>query len=320
MEFFNTVGKAALGSRLRLMTATVTDDAAKIYELYGADFVPKWFPVFFVLGHDGEKTITEIATDIGHSQPSVSKIIKEMTKAGLVEENTTAQDKRRTVVTLSPKGVILSKNIAQQCIDVAVAIEGLISEANHNLWEALEEWEFLLEQKSLLRRVNEEKKLRESKEVKIVDYSPEYHSAFKALNEEWISNYFEIEETDRKALDNAEDYIIKKGGKIFVALYEGEPLGVCALIKMDASTGYDYELAKMAVSPKVQGKNIGWLLGQAVIESARTLGAKKVYLESNTILKPAINLYHKLGFEKVTGLATPYKRCNIQMELDLNQK
>ncbi|GAA6768016.1 hypothetical protein AAFH68_39680 [Flavobacterium sp. CGRL1] len=73
----------------------------------------------------------------------------------------------------------------------------------------------------------------------------------------------------------------------------------------------------MAVSPKAQGKNIGWLLGQGIVKTARELGAKKIYLESNTILKPAINLYYKLGFEKVFGLETPYKRCNIQMELVL---
>ena len=80
---------------------------------------------------------------------------------------------------------------------------------------------------------------------------------------------------------------------------------------------YDFEMAKMAVSPKAQGKNMGWLLGQAVIKSAKELGGSKIYLESNTILKPAINLYYKLGFQKITGRPTPYKRCNIQMELNL---
>jgi GNAT superfamily N-acetyltransferase len=125
-----------------------------------------------------------------------------------------------------------------------------------------------------------------------------------------------MEEADYKALDNPEDYILKKGGKILVALYENEPVGVCALIKMNNSE-YDFEMAKMAVSPKAQGKSIGWLLGKAIAEKAKELGAKKIYLESNTILKPAINLYYKLGFEKVFGLETPYKRCNIQMELVL---
>ena len=82
-----------------------------------------------------------------------------------------------------------------------------------------------------------------------------------------------------------------------MALYNNEPLGVCALIKMD-DLNYDFEMAKMAVSPKAQGKNMGWLLGQAVIKSAKELGGSKIYLESNTILKPAINLYYKLGFSK----------------------
>jgi GNAT superfamily N-acetyltransferase len=125
-----------------------------------------------------------------------------------------------------------------------------------------------------------------------------------------------MEEADYKALDNPEDYILNKGGKILVALYKNEPVGVCALIKTK-NPEYDFEMAKMAVSPKAQGKNIGWLLGKAIVDAAKELGAKKIYLESNTILKPAINLYYKLGFEKVFGLSTPYKRCNIQMELVL---
>ncbi|MBJ2126665.1 MULTISPECIES: bifunctional helix-turn-helix transcriptional regulator/GNAT family N-acetyltransferase [unclassified Flavobacterium] len=316
MEFFDKVGKAALGSRLRLMTAIVTDDAAKIYELYGVDFVPKWFPVFYTLAEEREITITEIANEIGHSQPSVSKIIQEMIGAGLIQESAKTDDKRKNNVALTEKGILISKKIKQQLEDIDVAIEGIITESKHNLWAALEEWEFLLEQKSLIKRVSEQKKKRESKDVKIVEYKPEYQQAFRELNVEWISKYFEMEEADYKALDNPEDYILKKGGKILVALYENEPVGVCALIKMNNSE-YDFEMAKMAVSPKAQGKSIGWLLGKAIAEKAKELGAKKIYLESNTILKPAINLYYKLGFEKVFGLETPYKRCNIQMELVL---
>ncbi|MBB2147545.1 bifunctional helix-turn-helix transcriptional regulator/GNAT family N-acetyltransferase [Pedobacter gandavensis] len=317
MELFEKTGKMALGSRLRLLTAKVTEDAARIYELYNVEFSPKWFPAFFVLSEEGEKTITEIANEIGHSQPSVSKIIQEMTAAGLVQENKESSDKRRNVVGLTSKGIEISEQIKVQCLDVDVAIDQIISEARHNLWEALAEWEFLLEQKSLFRRVQEQKKLRESKDVQIVPYEEKYQSAFRALNEEWISTYFKMEAADYKALDNPKEYILDKGGKIFVALYNDEPVGVCSLIKMN-DPEYDYELAKMAVSPKIQGKSIGWLLGQAVVNAARDLGASSIYLESNTSLKPAINLYQKLGFKKVVGRSTPYERCNIQMELLLN--
>lgn len=316
MEFFNKVGKVALGSRLRLMTAIITDDAARIYESYGMNFMPKWFPVFYTLMEEKEITITEIAVEIGHSQPSVSKIVQEMIAVGLVEENQKTNDKRRNIVGLTTKGWEFSKELKLQLKDVEAAVDGLITESSHNLWAALEEWEFLLEQKSLLKRVNEQKKKRESQDVQIVAFEPQYLDAFRSLNTEWISTYFEMEEADYKALDNPDEYILDKGGKIFVALYRNEPVGVCALIKMNDSD-YDFEMAKMAVSPKAQGKNIGFLLGQAIVNSARELGAKTIYLESNTMLKPAINLYYKLGFQKVFGLATPYKRCNIQMELKI---
>lgn len=316
MKLFERTGKMALGSRLRLLTSKVTEDAARIYELYNVEFSPKWFPVFFVLSEDGEKTITEIANEISHSQPSVSKIIQEMTLAGLVQENRDSPDKRRNVVALTTKGMTISEQIKVQCIDVDLAIESIISEARHNLWEAIEEWEFLLDEKSLLKRVQEQRKLRESKDVQIVEYKEEYQQAFRALNVEWISGYFKMEEADYKALDNPKEYILDKGGKIFVALYHNEPIGVCALIKMN-DPDYDYELAKMAVSPKIQGKSVGWLLGQAIVNAAKELGASKIYLESNTILKPAINLYQKLGFKKVIGRSTPYERCNIQMELQI---
>ncbi|QNN44110.1 bifunctional helix-turn-helix transcriptional regulator/GNAT family N-acetyltransferase [Pedobacter roseus] len=314
MNFFEQTGKVAIGSRLRMLTDKVTEDAAQIYKLYNIDMQPKWFPVFYSLAQGEEKTITELAKDIGHSHPSVSKIISEMLKKGYVKESKDKTDGRRNLVSLSKNGIAISKEIEDQLIDVNAAVEEISAQSQNKLWEAIGEWEFLLEQKTLLRRVMEKKKERDSLKVQIVDYKPEYQEAFRILNVEWISHYFTMEESDYKALDNPQGYILDKGGYILVALYEGEPLGVCALIKMNDGE-YDFELAKMAVSPKAQGKNVGFLLANAVVEKAKSLGASKIYLESNTILKPAINLYHKLGFQKVAGKPTPYTRCNIQMEL-----
>ncbi len=149
-------------------------------------------------------------------------------------------------------------------------------------------------------------------------YSSEHHSALKKLNEEWITTSFKTEDVDRKSLNDPQKNILDAGGEILVAVQNKIVLGVCALIKME-DKNYDYELVKMAVSPIAQGKGIGFLLGESIIEKARSLGAKNLYLEYNTILKPAILLYKKLGFEKVVGHYTPYERCNIQMELKLKK-
>ncbi len=314
MNFYDRVGKMAIGSRLRGLSDMITTDAAQLYHIYGVDIQPRWWPVFFTLAGHEENSITVIANEIGQTHASVSQVVREMVKQGFVTERKNKHDKRKNFVSLTEKGKAAAMKLNDQHEDVSAAIDKAFSESQYDLWKAIEEWEYLLEQKSLLRRVQEEKKKRESEKVQIVDYSPEYAKEFRQLNEEWITQYFKMEEYDYKALDHPQEYIIDPGGHIFMAIYEGEAVGACAIIKM---TDKKYELAKMAVSPKAQGKNIGFLLGQACIDKAKALGADTVYLESNTMLKPAISLYRKLGFEKITGPPSPYERANIQMELPL---
>lgn len=312
MDFYTATGKMALGSRLRRLSEQMTEQAAGIYDLYQVDLQPKWFPVFYSLSPTEEKSITDIAREIGHTHPSVSQIVREMSAKGYVIEKKGDTDGRKNFVLLSPLGLRVREKMQPQLADVTSAIEKAMKETHHDLWKAIAEWELLLEQKSLLRRVQEEKKLRERDAVEIVDYTPAYQGAFRQLNEEWISTYFRMEESDYKALDHPREYILDQGGYIYIGLYKGEPVATCALIRMDDR---GFELAKMAVSPKSQGLGIGYLIGKACIEKARALGAPRVYLESNTALKPAIKLYHKLGFRKAAGPPSPYERCNIQMEL-----
>jgi DNA-binding MarR family transcriptional regulator len=312
MDFYTRTGKMALGSRLRRLSEQMTEQAAALYDLYKVDLQPKWFPVFYSLSTNGEMTITDIAREIGHTHPSVSQIVREMAAHGYVIEKKGAADGRKNFVLLSPAGKQLREKMQPQIDDVTAAIEKAMKETHHDLWKAIGEWELLLEQRSLLQRVREEKKVRESRQVAIIEFDPNYQFAFRQLNEEWITKYFRMEESDHKALDHPIEYIIDRGGFIFMALYKDEPLGTCALIRMDDG---GYELAKMAVSPRAQGLGIGYLLGKACIEKARAAGAWRVYLESNTMLKPAINLYYKLGFRKTSGLPSPYERSNIQMEL-----
>lgn len=133
--------------------------------------------------------------------------------------------------------------------------------------------------------------------ISIVSYIPQYQSAFQTLNEAWILRYFSLEAEDQRVLNHPDEHIIKPGGQIFVALLNDQPVGVCPLIKMRGGK-HRYELAKMAVSPKAQGKRIGWLLAQHVIAAARSLGATKIHLESNTPLQAAVSLHNKLGFKK----------------------
>jgi len=314
-EFFNKVGKIALGSRMRMLSESIMEDAKGIYSMYDVALKPKWFPVFYVLSKGEAKSITAIAKEIGHSHPSVSKTIREMVKAGVALEQKDKSDGRKNILQLTEKGKVLAIRIEDQYTDIDSAVGEALAQTTHNIWKAMEELEFLLADQSMLQRVRSAKKKRASEKVKIVPYEPKHKQFFFDVNEAWISQYFEMEEADHKALENPKAYILDKGGAILVALYDNEPVGVSALIKMEHPE-YGYELAKMGVLPKMQGKGIGWLLSKATIEKAKSLSNKKIYLESNTVLAPAITLYHKLGFKKVAGLLSPYERCNIKMALD----
>ena len=149
-----------------------------------------------------------------------------------------------------------------------------------------------------------------STSLSILDHQP----AFRALNHEWISHYFTLEPIDNEMLDDPQGYILNPGGHIFMASYDGDLVGTCALIN---EHGGIYELAKMAVSPRAQGLGIGWALGMAVLDKARELGASRVELLSNSRLTPALKLYDKLGFHHVPVPPTLYQRTDVKMVLDL---
>ncbi|HUW28752.1 MAG TPA: GNAT family N-acetyltransferase [Sulfuriferula sp.] len=139
----------------------------------------------------------------------------------------------------------------------------------------------------------------------------QYLPDFICLNEDWITHYFRIEAADRELARNPAR-IILDGGYIFTLLEQEQVVGVCALFKEDDNV---FQLARMAVSPKSQGKGYGDALINAAFAKLRELKASRVYLLSNTILAPAIALYRKHGFTVLCeGQHPVYSRCNIVME------
>jgi DNA-binding MarR family transcriptional regulator/predicted GNAT family N-acyltransferase len=315
MDFYTQVGKVALGSRLRRLSETLTEDAAQIFALYQVGLDPKWFPVFYMLWQQETASVTELAQIIGHSHASVSQLVKEMRQQGLLVAERSASDARVSVVRLSEQGRQFIPQLEQQLVDVGEAVEDLLAATQHNLWKAVAEVEYLLAEKSLLERVRQARKVREQQQIEIIDYSAEFHEDFRRLNYAWIEQYFQLEPSDQESLDHPDTKILQPGGHIYLARRDQAIVGTCALIKLDDNR---YELAKMTVAATARGNGIGWLLGQAAIHKARELGAKMIYLESNTILEPAIKLYQKLGFQKIVGPPSPYERCNIQMQLRLD--
>ena len=147
--------------------------------------------------------------------------------------------------------------------------------------------------------------------MEIVEFEPRHAEAFHRLNEAWISKYFVLEAKDVEVLTDPEGKIIAKGGRIFMALKDGESVGCAALLKM-ADGGY--EVAKMTVSEDVRGSGLGRHLMQRCIDAGAELGATRLYLETNSSLGPALGLYRAMGFRDLPPAETPYVRADVFME------
>jgi len=154
----------------------------------------------------------------------------------------------------------------------------------------------------------------ETVKLSLRNYSPELAPYFEKLNKAWIEKYFTVEPLDEYVLTNPEEAILKGGGKILFAEYEGKIIGTVALIKEEDDV---YELAKMGVDENHQGLGAGKFLCKSAIELARDLGAKKLILYTQSSLLPAISLYRKLGFLEVPLTKGLYKRADLKMELVL---
>lgn len=315
MNIISQLGYIAIGTRFRILTDRLMQDADKVYKSLDIDFEPRWFTVFYLINQKKQITTTELAELLGYSQPAVTQIINSLIKKKIIKAVKSRDDSRKKVITIAPKGEEMLLKLIPVWQEIENAVKELFSSTGYDILLILSKIEAELDKKSIHNRVMDRIKEKQRSEVKIVDYRNEFKSQFRDLNYDWIKKYFTIEEKDKNILENPEKEIIKKGGFILFAEYENEIAGTVALIKHNKN---EFELAKMAVSEKFQGKQIGKSLAIAAIERAKSLNASVLFLETNSTLIPALNLYDKLGFNQVEmKKQSDYSRATLRMELDL---
>lgn len=152
--------------------------------------------------------------------------------------------------------------------------------------------------------------------IVIREFRPGDEAAFRELNEAWITAYFTLEPKDSELLNHPQQQILDKGGFIYFAedADSTQIVGCCALLAMGDAT---FEAGKMAVAENLRGRGIGRKMLQGVVNAARVLGARRLYLETNDSLRNAIALYLSKGFEYIPLediKPSPLARANVYMQ------
>ncbi len=311
MDFLAETGTLALGSRLRRLSDRLMPVGAGISRGGAVEFKPAWFPTFNFLYRRGATPVGQIAQELGVTHVSIIQVLQELESKGLAQSAAGA-DRRVRMAELSADGMELAGRLEDIWACIRQSIDEAIGETGHDLLDAVNRMELCLDRKSFLARFKENW----ADTVEITPFSPENREAFREINIAWIEEHFVVEPIDERVLSFPETEILEKGGSVIYARDRrtGEILGACALMKQ----GEEWELAKMGVRSSARGRGIGFKLGEAILGIAREMGLSKVVLETNSKLRPAIQLYRKLGFVHVTPMAkSDYARSDVKMEIVL---
>lgn len=148
-------------------------------------------------------------------------------------------------------------------------------------------------------------------------YCDEDREAFASLHRRWLVDHGIWEERDELDLADPVASYIDRGGAVFVAVRDRTLVASVAVTPFDERS---VELSKLAVEPEWQGRGLGRTLLNRVLEWARTHGAARVVLISNSRLARALRIYEAAGFtygEVPAAIARKYQTADVFMSKDL---
>lgn len=306
-DYIRSLGLIALGSRLRRLSDVLMQSSATLYAQADVGFEPRWFPLFRLLDAKGPLTVSDAAAHLRVTHAAVSTQSRQLRERGLVNTGKDPADERRTLLRLTEEGEVMCQHLRPFWGDMISALETLMGEGA-DLISAMTATESALERRDLVARVRDATAHRAPPEVEL--FTPERAPDFERLTLAWLNAHFEPEARDLEILGDPQRHIIDPGGEIFFAVHDGVAVGTCAMMPHGPGV---YELAKMGVDEAWQGRGIGRSLLEAALAWAETAEAHEVELETSNILKPAIALYRRLGFEEAPLKPSPYARCNVRM-------
>lgn len=148
--------------------------------------------------------------------------------------------------------------------------------------------------------------------MEIIKYQEKYKDYFIQFNTDWIvDNFGSLEQEDIDTFEHIDDSL-RNGAMIYFALEDEAVLATCMAKPLDDNG--TWELCKLGSNKQLPHRGAGSAVFEAAMNWAIHHGAKKLFILSNSKLKPALHIYEKYGFHEVRLTDYEYVRGDIAFE------
>ena len=238
--------------------------------------------VLWEIGLDGCE-VRLLRSRLGLDSGYLSRLLRSLEAAGLVEVTAGAPDRRKRVVHLTAAGRRERATLDERSDDLARSLLAPLSaEQRERLVAAMREVERLL--------------IAASVEIRPID--PEHADARYCLAEYMA----ELNRRSTRGFDPARGAtalpheVRPPAGAFFVAYLHGEAIG-CGAVKHHADA--PAEIKRMWLAPQARGLGLGRRLLETLEECALAGGARLAHIETSAVLTEAISLYRSAGWVEV---------------------
>ena len=141
------------------------------------------------------------------------------------------------------------------------------------------------------------------------DWQSEDRNAAAAVIRTSLAEYglgWEPDGADRDVLE-VETYYLDRGGEFWVVEYQGQIVGTSAYYPLERDENA-VEIRKMYLLPIARGQGLGKYLLKDLERVIAAQGYREIWIETASILKEAVQLYERAGYQPATGVETA--RCD----------
>jgi DNA-binding MarR family transcriptional regulator/RimJ/RimL family protein N-acetyltransferase len=239
--------------------------------------------LIFEVGEEDGTTARELRERLGLDSGYLSRLLRRLTRAGVLEVRPDPSDRRRRLVTLTPEGREVRRELDRRSEERAASlIAPLTDRQRARLSEALATADLLVRAAT----------------VQLRTVSPTEPAATEAVGQFFaeLDRRFPggFDPGDATGHDSAA--MSPPAGAFVVATSDGDPVACGGVQQIGPGIG---EIKRMWVHPDWRGAGLGSRMLAHLEERARALGHREIRLDTNGTLVEAIAMYERAGYRAV---------------------